>query len=508
MMRAMVSPGRALITLLTAAVLAGCGTASPSATSSSLASTAPQSVAPTPISAADLAHAVVQVLMIVDGQIIGTGSGTIIDPSGLVLTNAHVATPSDIELTDLQIAVTAASDQPAEPTYTAEVVAADTVLDLALLRITDTLDGSAVPDDLPFVPIGDSDQLEIGDDISILGYPGIGGDTITFTSGQVSGFTGDALLGDRAWIKTDATIAGGNSGGLAANERGEIIAVPTRSGTTSDIVDCRVIVDTNRDGVIDEQDTCVPLGGFINGLRPIAFAAEMINAVLNGVAYEPIGGLPDPGASTEPGASAEPGGYDTSGVIWGPTTFTSAVTEDNLPVDEVEWLASGATQACADWTYEGMEAGMTWEAIWSVDGEVDPDFSYFEQTWALDPSGWFWVCITNEDGLASGIYDLALNIEGEFFRGGFLAIGDELAPVTLELINDSDLTICYLYVSPTVAGSWGPDRLGEGTLDPGATLSVDVPAGFYDLLGEDCDEATVLDESDVDITTDTTLTYS
>ena len=42
-----------------------------------------------------------------------------------------------------------------------------------------------------------------------------------------------------------------------------------------------------------------------------------------------------------------------------------------------------------------------------------------------------------------------------------MAVGDDLAPVTLELVNASDLTICYLYVAPTLAGSWGSDRLGE-----------------------------------------------
>ncbi|MDP9467395.1 MAG: serine protease, partial [Chloroflexota bacterium] len=280
-------------------VVAGCSSASPSQSPEASPSEA-ASAQPTPLTPADLAHAVVQVLMITADGVIGTGSGTIIDPSGLILTNAHVATPSDIELTELQVGITGASDRPAEATYRAEVAAADTVLDLAVIRITATLDGSVLPEAFPFVSLGDSDALDIGDDISIFGYPGIGGNTITFTSGQVSGFTGEAVLGDRAWIKTDATIAGGNSGGLAANDAGEIIGVPTRSGTTSEIVDCRVIVDTNRDGQINEQDSCVPLGGFINGLRPIAFAEPLITAARGGVAYEPIGGLPEPGGSPLP----------------------------------------------------------------------------------------------------------------------------------------------------------------------------------------------------------------
>src|SRR5690606_30985477 len=106
-------------------------------------------------------------------------------------------------------------------------------------------------------------SVEIGDDLYILGYPAIGGDTITFTRGLVAGFTGDSQLGTRAWIKTDAAISGGNSGGLAANAAGQLIGVPTIAGVGEDqeeIVDCRPVRDTNRDGVIDDNDDCVPLG--------------------------------------------------------------------------------------------------------------------------------------------------------------------------------------------------------------------------------------------------------
>lgn len=483
-------------------VLAACASTvspSPSLEASRSASASPSA---TPLTPADLAHAVVQVLMFTSEGLVGTGSGTIIDPSGLILTNAHVATPSDLQLTELQVALTGKSDHPAVPTYDAEVAAADTVLDLAVIRVTATLDGSPLPEAFPFVKVGDSDLLDIGDDISIFGYPGIGGNTITFTSGQVSGFTGEAVLGDRAWIKTDATIAGGNSGGLAANVAGEIIGVPTRSGTTSEIVDCRVIVDTNRDGVIDDRDTCVPLGGFINGLRPIAFAASLISASRSGVAYVPIGGLPEPGGSPQPSQ-----GFDTTNVSFGTTTFTSDVTADDQPVDEVSWLPTGAGKLCAVWTYEGMEAGMGWEAIWSIDGEVQEAPSFLQQTWALDPAGSFWVCITNENGLTPGVYDLALNVEGEFQAGGFVAVGDDLAPVTLQLVNASENTICYLYVAPTLAGSWGGDRLGEDTLDPGESLSIDVPSGHYDVLGRNCDQEDLLNETNVDVSVSTTLTY-
>ncbi|MDP9467363.1 MAG: hypothetical protein M3P32_01295, partial [Chloroflexota bacterium] len=201
-------------------------------------------------------------------------------------------------------------------------------------------------------------------------------------------------------------------------------------------------------------------------------------------------------------------GFDTTEVAFGLTTFTTDVTESDVAVDEVDWLPTGAGKLCAVWTYEGMQAGMTWEAIWSLDGEVQEEPSFLQQIWALDPAGSFWVCITNESGLTEGVYDLALNVEGEFQAGGFVAVGDDLRPVTLEVVNSSNLTICYLYVAPTLAGSWGSDRLGENTLEPGGSVSFDVPSGQYDVLGRNCDHEDILNETDFDVTISTTLTYS
>ncbi|MFN2146366.1 MAG: serine protease, partial [Anaerolineales bacterium] len=123
------------------------------------------------------------------------------------------------------------------------------------------------------------------DSITILGYPGIGGDTITLTRGEVSGFTSEANRGDRAFIKTSGTIAGGNSGGLAADSSGYLIGIPTQLGYGGEdqFVDCRVLADTNRDGVVDDRDNCVPTGGFINALRPINLAMPLIEAAEQGL---------------------------------------------------------------------------------------------------------------------------------------------------------------------------------------------------------------------------------
>jgi S1-C subfamily serine protease len=217
-----------------------------------------------------------------------SGSGSIISADGLILTNAHVVLPEKyFDLEQIQVGLTTQIDAPPERTYVAEVLQADPQLDIAVIRIIEDLAGKPIDFvnlDLPVVPLGDSEELGLGDPIIILGYPGIGGDTITVTNGEVSGFTGEVGRGNRAYIKTSATIAGGNSGGLAVNSRGELIGVPTQLGYggEKEFVDCRVLADTNRDGVIDDRDSCVSTGGFINALRPISLAVPLIDAALRG----------------------------------------------------------------------------------------------------------------------------------------------------------------------------------------------------------------------------------
>lgn len=238
-------------------------------------------------------RAVVQIIAIVnlnDQLVQGwTGSGTVISEDGLILTNAHVVLSDRFfDVVDLVVSITTAQDQPPEPLFFADVVQGDARLDLAVIKVRTDLDGnpanfSAL--EIEPVKIGQAESLQLGDPIIILGYPGIGGETITLTRGEVSGFTAEAPYGNRAFIKTSATIAGGNSGGLAATPQGEIIGIPTQVGSgelEGVIVDCRPLADTNRDGVIDERDNCVPTGGFINALRPVNLAQPMIEAALAG----------------------------------------------------------------------------------------------------------------------------------------------------------------------------------------------------------------------------------
>jgi S1-C subfamily serine protease len=217
-----------------------------------------------------------------------SGSGSVISSDGLILTNAHVAFSDEYQVKRLRIGLTRQDDAPPEDMYYAEVVQIDADLDLAVIRIAYDLQGKMINRDslnLPFVTIGNSDELQLGDSITILGYPGIGGETITLTQGEVSGFTAEKAYGRRAFIKTSATIAGGNSGGMTLNRELKLIGVPTQLGSGSQKdqeIDCRAVNDTNGDGVVDEKDICVPMGGFINALRPVNLAIPMIDAAKRG----------------------------------------------------------------------------------------------------------------------------------------------------------------------------------------------------------------------------------
>jgi putative serine protease PepD len=181
----------------------------------------------------------------VDGKAVAwSGSGSMISAGGMILTNAHVATPQADGLAEkygpadelnpkfLQIAlIKSPDDTPADPEYRARVVVTDGHIDAAVIQIYATIDGGALPAgslNLPTVPIGDSDTLRTGDDVTVLGFPGISQSAaVSVTRGVISTFIDDPDLGPRSEIDTDARIAPGNSGGMAIDDSGKLIGIPS-----------------------------------------------------------------------------------------------------------------------------------------------------------------------------------------------------------------------------------------------------------------------------------------
>lgn len=441
------------------------------------------------VSITELSRAVVQLVTFDStGNSLWTGSGTIVESNGLILTNAHVVEqePGNPYET-LGVFISPDPASPPELTYLATVVSFEPELDLAVVSITSDSTGAPVEvSDLPTIPIGDSDAVDLGDDIQVLGYPGIGGETITFTRGSVSGFNAQAGIGNRAWIKTDATITGGNSGGAAINSNGELIGVPTlaSAGNVDEVTDCRLIQDTNGDNVIDDADNCTPIGGFINGVRPVNLAAGTIDIGRRGVAVEPT--------------ITPTTGIDVSGATFSSLTFSSDVNGDEA-VDDVDLLPTGGDQICAFWDYEGMADGVLWDALWAIDGAQSDVGSIIGETWVGGEEGSWWVCfIAGEAGLAAGVYDLSVWIDEEEGVSGNVVVGNQ-ARVDVLVENGSTETICYVLLSPSTSQIWGGDDLGdEEIIDTGSAVSINVPGGAYDLRALTCDFDVVSELYEID----------
>lgn len=334
----------------------------------------------------------------INGDLIPThvGSGTILSPSGMILTNAHVASPAsqgnfEREPDTLGISLVVSEDKPAVPSYLAKVLAVDGYLDLAVIQITSSVNGAAVDTsslNLPYVDLGDSDQIRIGDGVNIFGFPSIGGNTITFTKGSVSGFTSEDQIGDRAWVKTDATISGGNSGGLAADNNARIIGVPTiaSSGADTDVTDCRQIQDTNKDGIIDERDSCIPIGGFINGLRPINLALPLIQAAQAGREYTSPYRMA--GVVSEPGSGNE----TARDFVWLDTS-SSTPQRCNWDNNIVTSYPGSAICIAAGFAYSGMTNGQLLLEKWFLNGQKVAEYSY---AWEWNETGLFGTYLPNE----------------------------------------------------------------------------------------------------------------
>lgn len=158
-------------------------------------------------------------------EVRGLGSGVIVDSDGYIITNHHLidrADTIDVKLHDGSV-------------FQAEVIGSDELTDIAVLR----MDAGR---SLPFVEVGDSGGMEVGDWVLAIGSPfgfeqTVTAGIISATHREVDPRIGSNPFGD--YIQTDASINPGNSGGPLVNMKGQVIGInswiSTRSGQSAGV---------------------------------------------------------------------------------------------------------------------------------------------------------------------------------------------------------------------------------------------------------------------------------
>jgi Do/DeqQ family serine protease len=140
------------------------------------------------------------------------GSGVIVSPDGIVVTNTHVVKVGGT--TEIKVALTDRRE------FDAKVILQDEKSDIAVLRI----EGGGP---FPYLEFDDSDALEVGDQVLAIGNPfGIGQ---TVTSGIISALARTEVTksGAQMFIQTDAAINPGNSGGALVDMTGKVVGINT-----------------------------------------------------------------------------------------------------------------------------------------------------------------------------------------------------------------------------------------------------------------------------------------
>ncbi|MEO9322323.1 FHA domain-containing protein [Nocardioides sp. C4-1] len=365
--------------------------------------------------ALDRAKAAAVLLQAVDssGNVMWSGSGSVISDTGLILTNAHVGDPnapgqgsSEEEPDFLAVSLTSGDDdEPATAAYRAEPIVSDGYLDIAVLQIVSDIEGGEVEpdtlaDELPApLPIGDSDELRTGDRIIALGYPAIGnvmaqGDRpLTVTEGVVSTFQADPVVGtERGSIDSDVRLGSGNSGGPSINQAGEIIGLNTRVITASS-------VDA---GSITQGSALIV---------PVNLAADVLEIARAGGDPDYVSpyldDLPtDPGLPVDATAVANGWNLADSSTSGSCTGTSSVETPQSLPG------VTGGDQVLAEFTLEGVPAGLPISIdVYGTDGtRIDS----LQESWQGDERA---TCIrvplevpTGADGLNAV---LQLGLDGE-----------------------------------------------------------------------------------------------
>lgn len=382
-------------------------------------------------------------VFIIDGQlkVLGGCSATLIDPAGYVLTNFHCVgiinnqkdegTPGTFFNPQGFVALGPTTDpkRAPVPTYYARFITGNFDQDVAVLKIVSMVNkDQPLAKNLPMVPINlaDSDQVSVGDYIAAIGYPGVGGNTVTFTDGKVSGFddwNGDGVLDS---FKTTANINPGNSGGLAIDENGDQVGIPTWSvsekGSANKISDVLML----------------------NFAQPYIQKALSMGGVSGGPDRPSITAPATPQPKTKPPSNPPSNPPSTGSGPFKNLRFGTDFQNGKL-VGEAPSFPAGTRKLVAAWDYAGIPQGTDWGDVWELDGQVIVGESSGSSWDAKNAAGIYESDIYKKSGdaLPNGTYKVTLYVNGSAVAAATTTIGkaNDNKPAPPPPSTDSGVTV-------------------------------------------------------------------
>lgn len=359
-------------------------------------------------------------------------SGSMLDEEGHILTNFHcigypTSGPADEELESLGLepgdlfnekglSVVALTDDPRrlpKPAYVAQALSWDPELDIAVLKVVSLYNSKQkLGDTLPVVtmPMADSDSVQTLDDVIVIGYPGIAGDTVTATEGRISGFLdedGDDIFD---WFKTDVLVNQGNSGGSALNTKGELVGIPTAR-------------------LQDRSGNVIYLVRPINRAVPYVEAARQVGASGGQVA-------------NPPSSPSNPPARPAARASFGEIVFGAGFDDETGVTGEASTFPSGIKEVHAGLPYENMRDGMDWGYSWQYEGQDITGEPELE--WEFGASGLLDLSLTGKRGLTDGSYSLQVFLRDDLVREAGFMVGSRPGnnrPPERPPVSDGGVTI-------------------------------------------------------------------
>jgi len=387
---------------------------------------------------------------------LGSCAGTVVDPSGLVLTAWHCVGHSDLYGPDdsglnlkhgdtynpdglVAVGFTQDARKAPNPQFFAKVVSGSPDIDIAVVKIVSTLNAKEpLPKSLPLtvMTLADSDQTKLGDPVVIFGYPG-GSDTVTVSNGKVAGFDNFEYNpsdpkspqskpgGDPNIFKVDGAASyHGNSGGLLTNANGEQVGIPTAGGANPGISLERMV------------NFAVPYikkaqGADVKGTNPPANPTPPPRQV--GASPSPTPQRPGPSSTPQrpapsatpprPGPSATPAPGGGSGASFGPLVFGTSGGNSGVQNAGTQF-PSGTPQISFGMPYQNMRNGASWGYTLRADGDLVLD-KHDTESWNSGSTGnYCCIDITHQGGLPDGKFAVSLFLGGKEVQSGTFTVGN------------------------------------------------------------------------------------